>query len=124
MSGERKPPGVYGVGEEPDPRFTLANERTALAWMRTSLALVVGGVALISVTSIARLPKWSSVVAGLACAGGAALAYRSVTGWARAERALRLRQPLPAPRALTFLALGVGALAVLALVLSVVELRR
>ncbi|MGM7411321.1 YidH family protein, partial [Acinetobacter baumannii] len=23
------------VGEEPDPRFTLANERTFLAWTRT-----------------------------------------------------------------------------------------
>ncbi len=32
-------------GEEPDPRFTLANERTFLAWIRTSLALLAGGVA-------------------------------------------------------------------------------
>lgn len=28
---------VYGQGEEPDPRFTLANERTFLAWMLMSL---------------------------------------------------------------------------------------
>lgn len=33
-------------GEEPDPRFTLANERTFLAWIRTSLAFLAGGVAL------------------------------------------------------------------------------
>ena len=32
-------------GEEPDPRFTLANERTFLAWVRTALALLAGGVA-------------------------------------------------------------------------------
>ena len=31
----RRPLSVYGHGEEPDPRFSLANERTALAWMRT-----------------------------------------------------------------------------------------
>ncbi|HET9290174.1 MAG TPA: DUF202 domain-containing protein, partial [Actinomycetes bacterium] len=31
---------------EPDYRFTLANERTFLAWIRTSLALLAGGVAL------------------------------------------------------------------------------
>ena len=33
-------------GDEPDPRFTLANERTFLAWVRTSLGLVAGSVAL------------------------------------------------------------------------------
>ena len=32
-------------GEEPDPRFTLANERTFLAWARTALALLGGGIA-------------------------------------------------------------------------------
>jgi inner membrane protein YidH len=33
-------------GEESDPRFTFANERTFLAWNRTSLALVVTGLAI------------------------------------------------------------------------------
>ena len=42
----RFPASVYGVGEEPDPRFSLANERTFLAWTRTALALIAGGVAL------------------------------------------------------------------------------
>lgn len=32
------------VGEEPDPRFTLANERTFLAWTRTALALLASAV--------------------------------------------------------------------------------
>lgn len=32
-------------GTEPDYRFTLANERTFLAWIRTALALIAGGVA-------------------------------------------------------------------------------
>ena len=35
MSDQRKPASVYGQGDEPDPRFSLANERTALAWQRT-----------------------------------------------------------------------------------------
>ena len=32
---ERRPP-LRGVGNEPDPRFTYANERTFLAWNRTA----------------------------------------------------------------------------------------
>ena len=36
------------VGRDPDYRFTLANERTFLAWIRTALALSAGGLASIS----------------------------------------------------------------------------
>ncbi|NDV10205.1 DUF202 domain-containing protein, partial [Rhodococcus sp. IEGM 248] len=36
---------LLGGGTEPDPRFTLANERTFLAWIRTSLALFASGIA-------------------------------------------------------------------------------
>ena len=42
----RFPQSVYRHGTEPDVRFTLANERTFLAWIRTALALIAGGVAL------------------------------------------------------------------------------
>lgn len=125
MSEERKPASVYGVGDEPDPRFSLANERTALAWMRTALALVAGGVALISVSSLAGLPGWAALVGGSACAGGALLALRAVSGWARVERALRTKQPLPAPRALSVLAVAVVALSLVTLALGVLqEIRR
>ncbi len=115
---------VYGQGEEPDPRFSLANERTALAWMRTALALVGGGVALISVGSLATLPQWSALIGAAVCVGGALLAWRAVTGWARVERALRHSQRLPAPRALAWLAGGVICLAMLTLVLTILQLLR
>jgi putative membrane protein len=121
MGDTRRPEGVYGVGEEPDPRFSLANERTALAWMRTALALVAGGVALISLASLAELPGWAPLVGAAACLGGGVLAVRAVSGWARVERALRLRKPLPAPRGLVGLATGVVVLAALTLVLAVAE---
>ena len=121
---ERRPQSVYGVGEEPDPRFSLANERTSLAWMRTALALVGGGVAIVSLSSLQSLPRWSALLGAAACAGGGALAVRAVAGWARVERALRMRQPLPAPRALATLAGGVVVFAALALVLSLVEIAR
>jgi putative membrane protein len=42
----RSPQSVYGIGAEPDPRFSFANERTFLAWVCTSLALIAAGVSL------------------------------------------------------------------------------
>jgi putative membrane protein len=124
MAEDRKPDSVYGVGAEPDPRFSLANERTALSWMRTALALVAGGVAIVSLSSLSNLPAWSALLGAAACLGGAALAVRAVAAWARVERALRLRQPLPAPRALVALAGGVVVLGAFTLVLALVEIAR
>lgn len=122
MTDHRRPASVYGVGEEPDPRFTLANERTALAWMRTGLTLVAGGVALVSVSGLTSLPRWWALAGAVSCTGGGLLAVRAVAGWSRVERALRLRRPLPAPRSLVPLAGGVLALAGGTLSLAVLEL--
>jgi putative membrane protein len=124
VSHQRKPASVYGEGDEPDPRFSLANERTALAWMRTALALVVAGVAIISVSSLATLPRWTPLIGGASCLGGGLLAWRAVAGWARVEQALRMKRALPSPGALVTLAGGVIVIAALMLMLSVVELLR
>jgi len=124
VSLQRKPASVYGQGDEPDPRFSLANERTALAWMRTALALVAAGVGIISIASLSTVPKWTALIGAASCVGGALLAWRAVAGWARVERALRMRRALPSPRALGILAGGVIVLAALMLILSVVELVR
>ena len=42
----RFPAFVYRDGQEPDPRFSLANERTFLAWIRTALALAAAAIGL------------------------------------------------------------------------------
>ena len=39
---------ISRLGEAPDYRFSLANERTFLAWIRTALGFLAAGVALIS----------------------------------------------------------------------------
>jgi putative membrane protein len=99
----RRPRSVYGVGSDPDPRFSMANERTALAWVRTGLGLLAGGVALTSVASVTGLPSFLDVVSVLACLFGAFTAINALLSWQRAERALRLGEPLPAPNALRWL---------------------
>jgi putative membrane protein len=93
----------------------MANERTALAWVRTALAFVAGGVGLTSVVRLAHLSRALDVVAVALCVVGAALAVVAVVGWQRRELAMRLDEPLPAPMALPWLGASV---AVAALVLA------
>ena len=111
----RFPRGVYARGTEPDARFSLANERTFLAWVRTALALLAGGVALeaLDVPVEPHLRLAASVV--LLVLGLVAPA-QAWFGWARAERALREQRPLPAPVAGGPLAAGVALAGVLVLV--------
>lgn len=107
----RRPRSVYGVGQDPDIRFSLANERTALAWLRTGLGLVAGGVALTSLASLAELNALIDIIALVACLAGGVVAFYSIVTWRRNERALRLDQPLPAPVLLPVLVAGVVAMA-------------
>jgi len=93
-AGKRFPATVYKHGIEPDVRFTMANERTFLAWIRTALALLAGGVALnaVGLGLHGGLKIAASLLLLLAGLGVAVLAWFA---WQRAERALRLGTPLP-----------------------------
>jgi putative membrane protein len=93
-AGRRWPPSVYEDGEEPDPRFSLANERTFLAWVRTGLALLAGAAAVDALDLPLPDAVQTALAAGLALAA-AATAVTAWRGWARTEHALRLRAPLP-----------------------------
>ncbi|MCK1799097.1 DUF202 domain-containing protein [Streptomyces sp. XM4193] len=99
------PGRLEAEGSTPDFRFSLANERTFLAWIRTALALVAGGLAVDQfLTGLAQLPR--TVLAVALLAGGALCAVRAVHHWARCERAMRRGEPLPASRFPALLALG------------------
>lgn len=106
------------VGTDPDYRFTLANERTFLAWLRTALALAAGGLA-----AIHLLPDaFGSEALGLALlALGFVTAATSFRRWYRSEVAMRLGEPLPASRLPQFVAYAVALFAVAAVVLFVVD---
>src|SRR6202046_2270254 len=81
--------------EEPDVRFTYANERTFLAWNRTALALIATGVA-----ATQLLPRLS-VAGGRRLLGlplsalGAVVAAESFRHWRANQRAMRRGEPLP-----------------------------
>lgn len=111
---------LFPDGTEPDPRFTLANERTFLAWVRTSLAFLAGGIAL----QAFDIPSLSTPVqhfgALVVVAVALIIAVASAVRWVRVERAMRLRRPLPAPALIPLLvvALLVGCGVVLGGLLS------
>lgn len=84
-----------GPGTHPDYRFTLANERTLLAWLRTGLALVAGGVAVATYAPDLGV-SWGSAAIALALVliglGTALTGYRR---WRANEAAIRAGRPLP-----------------------------
>ncbi|MEE6306949.1 DUF202 domain-containing protein [Plantactinospora veratri] len=109
------------VGETPDYRFSLANERTFLAWLRTGLALIAGGLAVAQFLPPMPVPHLREALAVALLLLGGAVAVRAVDHWARTERAIRLGDELPASRFPAVLALLVGLGAVLLVVAVLVQ---
>ncbi|MGD9619261.1 MAG: YidH family protein [Mycolicibacterium sp.] len=119
-AGDERPSPAAAVEEEPDYRFTLANERTFLAWIRTSLALIAGGIAVVQFVpefGIAGVRHGLSLVL---TAGGGLLAAQAVRRWQRVQVAMRLDQELP--RTHVPLILGGAIFAVTLVVLVVLVL--
>jgi putative membrane protein len=106
-------------GEEPDPRFSLANERTLLAWIRTSIALIAGGLATSQLLEDMPGARWALAiplaVLGLAMAGTSHGHYREI------EHAMRHGEPLPRSPLPRILAVGVTLISVAACVLILVD---
>jgi putative membrane protein len=108
----------------PDYRFTLANERTLLAWLRTGLALVAGGVAVATYAPDLGA-RWGSAVAALALVLlGLATGLAGFGRWRANEAAIRADRPLPASRLIPTVALGLAAVVVLVAALVAAEVVR
>jgi putative membrane protein len=93
----------------------MANERTFLAWIRTALALSAAGVAL-EALELPIAPGLRLTSALVLIALGLVSPLLSWWGWARTERALRLRRPLPSAPLGPVLAVGTTVAAALVLV--------
>lgn len=92
----RFPRRLYTIGREPDPRYSLANERTFLSWIGAALALLAAGVA-VEVLARDMVPGLRLAAALLLIVAGIAAPVQGWFGWLASERAMRLAQPLPAP---------------------------
>src|SRR5262249_1307343 len=109
------------IEQEPDYRFTLANERTFLAWQRTALGLLAAAVALVQL-----VPELTVPGARHALAVGLAVLATLTSGmgllrWRQAGRAMRRGDPLPPHPAPGFLAVGLIVVGLIALVLVIAK---
>ncbi len=119
-SDKRWPSSVYDQGEEPDPRFSLANERTFLAWVRTTLALLAAAAAM-DALDLPMPDRLQRAVAVLLAVVALFTGVQAWLGWARTERAMRTGRPLPSNRASLPIAIAVS---VVALALALASLLR
>ena len=101
----RFPRWVFDAGTEPDARFSLANERTFLAWIRTSLALLASGVALEAVAPPMQ-PGLRLAASVLLIVLGLLTPVQAWFAWSRDERAMRQGRPLGASLMIAPLAVG------------------
>lgn len=103
-TSKRFPAALYSQGTDPDARFSLANERTFLAWIRTSLALIAGGIAL-EALGLNLHGGFRLAASMVLIVAGIAAPLQAWFGWVKTERALRHDAPLPPAR----LTLPIGA---------------
>lgn len=103
------------VGREPDYRFTLANERTFLAWVRTALALTAAGLGSIGIFDF----EGSDVLGYALLTLSVATAATSYSRWAANERAMRMGESLPASRLPQLMAAGTMLVALIATMLLI-----
>ena len=96
---------ISRLGEAPDYRFSLANERTFLAWIRTALGFLAAGVGLDQLAPDFATPLIREILALLLCLFAG-------------EKAMRLKQDLPYTR--TLLVISILLLAVVAAVMLLV----
>lgn len=104
-----------------DPGASLANERTMLAWVRTSLALIAGGLAATELLPASSFAGSGRLVGLPLVAAGGVIAVMSHVEWRRREAAIRALEPLPPswlPRALSLVVALAACVAIVASLLS------
>jgi putative membrane protein len=116
--GERRAGWSSLPGDDPDVRFSFANERTFLAWNRTALAMVTAGLAITQLLPPFSLSFGRRMIGLPLISVGVVVSVASFVQWRRNERAMRMREPLPRSILPPLVAAAVVVSAVVALVLE------
>ncbi|HXL59071.1 MAG TPA: DUF202 domain-containing protein [Mycobacterium sp.] len=111
--------GTQGV--EPDYRFTLANERTFLAWERTALGLLAAAVAVVQLVPELSIAGARHVLGAVLALLAILTAGMGILRWEQVDRAIR--RDLPLPRHPTPVYLGIGLVVVGLFTLGLVAIK-
>ena len=106
---------------EPDVRFSFANERTFLAWIRTALGLMTAGLAITQLFPQFDFPGGRRLIGLPLIALGVLIAVFSFTTWRQNESAMRWRRPLPKSPLPRIVAVVVSIVAILSLILAILD---
>ncbi|BAV41102.1 YidH family protein [Mycobacterium ulcerans] len=106
---------------EPDYRFTLANERTFLAWQRTALGLLAAAVALVQLVPELAVHGARHVLDVVLATLAILTSGMGLLRWQQADRAMRRGEPLPHHPTPAYLAVGLAIVGVVALILVVAK---
>ncbi|MFD7500187.1 YidH family protein [Streptomyces sp. NPDC059850] len=102
MTDRRRPEAEEGT--EPDYRFTLANERTFLAWIRTGISLLAAGVAVRQLVPSFQVPHARELLAVACTLLAVVISAGAYPRWRKVQRALSRQAPLPPSRTTAVLA--------------------
>lgn len=114
-------PSDAEIDEDPDVRFSYANERTFLAWNRTALAMMTAGLAVTQLLPPFDVPGGRRMIGVPLIVVGTLVAVASFFQWQRNERAMRAHRPLPRSILPALVAAVVALSALIALVLAIVQ---
>ncbi|MEZ9040927.1 MULTISPECIES: YidH family protein [unclassified Vibrio] len=108
------------TGVEPDYRFSLANERTYLAWIRTALALLAGSIALDQMATQLAHPQLKLIISMVLALFSIAIAILGYLRWSKHEKAMRQELPFPYTSLLKVTSVFIGLITLLVIVFLLV----
>jgi putative membrane protein len=106
---------------EPDYRFTLANERTFLAWQRTALGLLASAVAVVQLVPELFVPGARHLLGVLLAVLATLTAGVGLRRWAQVDHAIRCGKPLPRQPTPAYLGWGLLVISLITLVFVVAK---
>jgi putative membrane protein len=110
-----EPDAGTAAQHEPDYRFTLANERTFLAWQRTALGLLAAAVAVVQLVPPMTFPDMRHVLGVVLAVLAMLTSAMGLLRWEQTDRAIRHGNPLARHPTPAYLAVGLALVGVLAL---------
>ncbi|MEO9326367.1 YidH family protein [Gordonia aurantiaca] len=115
MPAPAVPPGAV------DARFTLAAERTLLAWIRTALGFMAAGMAIVYLAPDLEHPVLE-VILGLVLVGlGCSFALVGAWRWRRTMRVLLSGGRMPGPAPILYVVTAIVVVAILIAVVVVLQ---